>query len=83
MNEYNDNIIDESKTILRIRLMPNELEDELEKNLKNVLFQKKKKKNVFNLILIFSLSQSSDRANNPVRVPLIRGRKNVSIERQT
>lgn len=43
MNEYNDNIIDESKTILRIRLMPNELEDELEKNLKNVLFQKKKK----------------------------------------
>lgn len=82
MNEYNDNIIDESKTILRIRLMPNELEDELEKNLKNVLFQKKKK-NVFNLILIFSLSQSSDRANNPVHVPLIRGRKNVSIERQT
>lgn len=82
MNEYNDNIIDESKTILRIRLMPNELEDELEKNLKNVLFQKKKK-DVFNLILIFSLSQSSDRANNPVRVPLIRGRKNVSIERQT
>lgn len=63
--------------------MPNELEDELEKNLKNVLFQKKKKKNVFNLILIFSLSQSSDRANNPVHVPLIRGRKNVSIERQT
>lgn len=46
MNEYNDNIIDESKTILRIRLMPNELEDELEKNLKNVLFQKKKKKRV-------------------------------------
>lgn len=46
MNEYNDNIIDESKTILRIRLMPNELEDELEKNLKNVPFQKKKKKRV-------------------------------------
>lgn len=46
MNEYNNNIIDESKTILRIRLMPNELEDELEKNLKNVLFQKKKKKRV-------------------------------------
>lgn len=44
MNEYNNNIIDESKTILRIRLMPNELEDELEKNLKNVLFQKKKKR---------------------------------------